>query len=209
MSGLRLLAVFALLMGAGAAPAAAQAPEFALTYLPDLAYRPLAHVGPVLDDEDLEETARAGVPIRLRMRVELWRDGWTDDLVATEAWTAVLAFDPLTEEFLVRGRSADAPVRRFASYPDARQAIEGNYPLQIRPGRTGRYYYLGRLEIETLSLSDIQELERWLQGELQPAVRGDRSVTGALGDGAKRLMIRLLNLPARGLDARSERFRVR
>ena len=86
--------------------------------------------------------------------------------------------------------------------------IEGNYPLQIRPNRAGRYYYLGRLEIETLSLSDIQELERWLQGELQPAVRGDRSVAGALGDGAKRLMIRLLNLPARGLDTRSARFRV-
>lgn len=202
------VAVLALLLVGGVAPLAAQRPEFALTYLPDLNYRPLAHVGPVLDDDDLEEAARSGVPIRLRVRVELWRDGWTDDLVATERWAAVLAYDPLTKEFLVRGRSADAPVRRFASYADARAAIEGNYPLQIRPNRSGRYYYLGRLEIETLSLSDIQELERWLQGELQPAVRGDRSVTGALGDGAKRLIIRLLNLPARGLETRSARFRV-
>lgn len=200
--------VFALLLAAVAAPAMAQSPEFALTYLPDLAHRPLARVGPVLDDADLEEAARSGVPIRMRVRVELWRDGWTDDLVATERFAAVLAYDPLTQEFLVRGRSADAPVRRFATYADARTAIEGNYPLQIRPNRSGRYYYLGRLEIETLSLSDIEELERWLQGELQPAVRGDRSVTGALGDGAKRLVIRLLNLPARGLDARSARFRV-
>ncbi len=200
--------VVVLLLAAVAAPAMAQSQEFALTYLPDLAHRPLARVGPVLDDADLEEAARSGVPIRMRVRVELWRDGWTDDLVATERFAAVLAYDPLTQEFLVRGRSADAPVRRFATYADARAAIEGNYPLQIRPNRSGRYYYLGRLEIETLSLSDIEELERWLQGELQPAVRGDRSVTGALGDGAKRLVIRLLNLPARGLDARSARFRV-
>ena len=201
-------AVLALLLFATAAFAAAQTPEFALTYLPDLAYRPLARIGPVLDDDALENAARSGIPIRLRVRVELWRDGWTDDLVATERWAAVLAYDPLTQEFLVRGRSADAPVRRFPSFDAARTVIEGNYPLQIRPNRAGRYYYLGRLEIETLSLSDIQELERWLQGELQPAVRGDRSVAGALGDGAKRLMIRLLNLPARGLDTRSARCRV-
>ncbi len=201
-------AVLALLLVAAAAPATAQRPEFALTYLPDLGYRPLAHVGPVLADDDLENAARSGVPIRLRVRVELWRDGWTDDLVATERWAAVLVYDPLTLEFLVRGRSADAPARRFRSYAEARAAIEGNYALQIRPGRSGRYYYLGKLDIETLSLSDIEELERWLQGELQPAVRGDRSVAGALGDGAKRLMIRLLNLPARGLETRSARFRV-
>jgi hypothetical protein len=201
-------AVLALLLAGVAAPMAAQSPEFALSYLPDLAFRPLVRIGPILDDSDIEEAARSGVPIRIRVRVELWRDGWTDDLVASERFAAVLAYDPLTQEFLVRGRADDAPVRRFTTYADARAAIEGSYPLQIRPNRSGRYYYLGRLEIETLSLSDIQELERWLQGELQPAVRGDRSVTGALGDGAKRLIIRLLNLPTRGVDARSARFRV-
>lgn len=189
------------------APAAGQSPEFALTYLPDLTYRPLVRLGPALAREDLQQAARSGVPIRVRVRVELWRDGWTDDLVASEGWTAVLAFDPLADQFLVRGRSAEAPVRRFATYEAARQAIEGNYPLQIRPTRQGRYYYLGTLQVETLSLSDLEELERWLQGELQPAVSGDRSVGNALGEGAKRLMIRLLNLPARSLEARTERFR--
>ncbi len=205
---MRLLAVLVLLAGRSAVPLAAQTPEFALSALPDLAYRPLVRLGPVLAAENLEEAARSGVPIRLRVRVELWRDGWTDDLVASEAWTAVLAYDPLAEVFLVRGRSASAPVRRFPSYEAARDAIEGSYPMQIRPSRSGRYYYLGTLEVETLSLSDLEELERWLQGELQPAVSGERSVGGALGAGAKRLMIRLLNLPTRSLEARTDAFRI-
>lgn len=196
-----------LLLGLGA-PAGAQTPEFALTYMPELAYRPLVRMGAALDRAELADAARSGVPIRVRVRVELWRDGWTDDLVASELWSAVIAFDPLAQQFLVRGRSADVPVRRFASYAAARGAIEGDYPLQIRPTRAGRYYYLGTLQVETLSLSDIEELERWLQGELQPAVSGERSVGGALGAGAKRLMIRLLNLPARSLEARTDRFRV-
>jgi hypothetical protein len=63
------------------------------------------------------------------------------------------------------------------------------------------------MEIETLSLSDLEELERWLQGELQPAVSGKRSVPGAVGQGAKRIMIRMLGLPTRRLEAKTEKFR--
>jgi hypothetical protein len=60
--------------------------------------------------------------------------------------------------------------------------------------------------VETLSMSDLDELERWLHGELGPAVAGQRSVPGAVGQGAKRLMLRWLDLPHRRVDARSERF---
>ena len=203
----RLAGTLVLLL-ASAASAAAQRPEFALSYDAAVAHRPVVHVGPALARDDLEEAARSGVPIRVRVRVELWRDGWTDDLVATESWAAVVAYDPLAEQFLVRGRSAETNVRRFASYTAAREAIEGSYLLQIRPTRSGRYYYLGNLQVETLSLSDLEELERWLQGELQPAVSGNRSVGGALGAGVKRLAMGLLNLPARSLEARTGRFRI-
>lgn len=196
-----------LLLFAFAAPADAQRPEFVLEHAPELAHRPVARIGAVLDRRDLEEAARAGVPIRLRVRAELWRDGWLDDLAASETFSAVIVFDPLEQRFLVRGRSPDAPVRAFGTYVEARAAIEGDYPLQIRPMRSGRYYYLGTLDVETLSASDLEELERWLQGELQPAVGGG-SVGSALGSGARRLVIRLLKLPARHLETRSARFRI-
>jgi hypothetical protein len=47
-----------------------------------------------------------------------------------------------------------------------------------------------------------------LKGELQPAVSGDRSLPGAIGQGARRLFIRVLSLPERRLEGRSERFRM-
>ncbi|HUE76862.1 MAG TPA: hypothetical protein VMM83_02895, partial [Longimicrobiales bacterium] len=61
----------------------------------------------------------------------------------------------------------------------------------------------------TLSLSDLDELGRWLGGELEPAVRGAGSVSRAVGTGVKRLLIRVLDLPARRVVARSVRFEVR
>jgi hypothetical protein len=78
----------------------------------------------------------------------------------------------------------------------------------MSPRGSGQYYYTVTLQIETLSVSDLDELEHWLQGELQPAVSGQRSVPGAIGQGAKRLMLRILDLPERRYDARTGRFRI-
>jgi len=77
----------------------------------------------------------------------------------------------------------------------------------LRPAGTGRFYYLARLRIETLSLSDLEELRRWLQGELGPAVGGDDDVVGsAIGRGIRRLFVRALALPAIQFEARTARF---
>ena len=89
-----------------------------------------------------------------------------------------------------------------------RSAVEGSYTPALRPARQGRYYYTALLELETLTLSDLAELERWLKGELQPAVSGDGSVPSAVGQGVKRLLVRVLRLPARRFEARSGWFRV-
>jgi hypothetical protein len=143
----------------------------------------------------------------MRFLVELWRDAFFDELVATEQWTTVLTYDALSKQYVARAR-ADARARVFPDFATARAAIETAYAAALRPQRRGRYYYTGALDIETLSLSDLEELERWLKGELQPAVSGNRSIPGAIGQGARRLFIRVLSLPERRLEARSERFRV-
>lgn len=187
----------------GPAPAArTQAPPLTVT-TPGGA--PAVAVGGVLADEALEEAARSGLPLRMRFRVELWRDELFDDLVQQDAWTAVLAYEPLERRFLAGTDSLAA----FADYGPARAALERVYLPALTPVRPGRYYYLAFLEIETLSLSDLDELEQWLRGELEPAVRGRRSVPGALGSGLKRVLIRVLDLPARRYQARSAPFRVR
>lgn len=163
-------------------------------------------IGSVLADRELADAARSGLPLRLRVRVELWRDKFFDELVNDSTWSVVVAFEPLTRRFFVRAGSSDA-ARVFPSFDAARTAVERAYPLALRPRRDGRYYYTASLEVETLSVSDLQELERWLQGNLQPAVSGDQSIPGAIGDGAKRLLIRVLGVPSRRFEARSDRFR--
>jgi hypothetical protein len=70
-----------------------------------------------------------------------------------------------------------------------------------------RYYYAVTLEIASLSLTELEEVERWLRGELEPAVRGGGNIGDALGRGARRLLIRFSGLPRRRLEARSEAIR--
>jgi len=175
---------------------------------PAAGHRGVLHVRDILADSELETAIRSGLPLRLRFRVELWRDAMFDDLVSTEQWTAVLTFDPLSELYIVRTRADARSARAFTDFVAARAIVETSYPVSLRPQKRGRYYYTGSVDIETLSLSDLEELERWLKGELQPAVSGDRSIPGAIGQGARRLFIRVLSLPERRLEARSERFRV-
>jgi hypothetical protein len=92
----------------------------------------------------------------------------------------------------------------------AARALERVYlaPIAGPEPNSGRYYYEARLEVEILSLGDLEELEHWLRGE----VAGDEgdvggSVAGAVARGLKRLFIRLIGLSARNYAARTEMFR--
>lgn len=209
------LAAAAMLLIGGRIPAeatatdsAVQVPLLTVREVADSSYRPLVRIRGLLGDDALHEAARSGLPLRMHVRVELWKDGWIDKLVADESWTAIVRYEPLGREYIVHTNPAPDRTRRFPDYDAARAVIEGAHLLAMRPREPGRYYYIAALELETFSLSDLAELERWLQGELQPAVTGGQSLPGAVGQGVKRLMIRMLRLPARKLEARSERFRV-
>lgn len=162
-------------------------------------------VGAVLDDEALEDAVRSGLPLRMRFRVELWRDELIDDLVDQASWSAAVAYEPLERRFLA-GPIPNDSIGSQPSWSAARAVVERPYQPGIGAPRPGRYYYIAVLEIETLSLSDLDELERWLRGDLEPAVRGRRSVGGAIGTGVKRLLIRILGLPARRYEVRSAPF---
>ena len=76
------------------------------------------------------------------------------------------------------------------------------------PARRGRYYYSVGLDVETLSMSDLDEVERWLRGELRPAVRGQRNPGTALTRGLRTLFVRLLGGEKRRYDVQSRTFNV-
>lgn len=186
----------------------AQAQSIGVSYDAASQHRGVLRVIDTLADDELEDAVRSGLPLRVRFRMELWRDGTIDDLMGAEQWTTVLTYDALSEQYVIRSRPSTGGEKRFNDYRTARTAIEGVYLATLRPSGRGRYYYTAVVDIETLSLSDLDELERWLKGELQPAVSGDRSIPGALGQGARRLFMRVLALPERRFEGRSERFRL-
>ncbi len=206
------LLLASVLLGGSVYPAPPEPPQaLPLAIAADLAngYRPRLQVGSILGDPVLEEAVRSGVPLRIRLRTELWRDGFFNSLEGTEATTLTVFYQPLEQRFVVRTSQPDrTEVRGFNSFGAVRAALEGIYTPELRPRRKGRYYYTALLELETLTLSDLAELERWLKGELQPAVSGDGSVPSAVGQGVKRLLVRVLRLPARRFEARSGWFRV-
>ena len=166
-------------------------------------------VGPILGEAALAEALHSGLPVRMRFRTELWRDELLDDLVDDAAFILVLRYEPIARRYEVYDSRSGGVAGYYSSYARMRGAIETGYPVPIRPRARGRYYYLASLEVETLALSDLDELQSWLRGELTPAVGGDGSILAAIGNGAKRVFIRVLGLPARRVEARSPPFRIR
>jgi len=191
------------------AQAPPQSPALSIDVDRAAGHRPMLRLGPVLADPVFEEAARSGLPLRLRYRVELWRDGFFDSLEDSGSMSLILVYEPLDQRFVLRTEAAGRfETLSFSDFESARAAAEVPRSFELRPGRSGRFYYTGNVVIETLSLSDLEELERWLKGDLRPAVRGNRSVPGAVGQGVKRMLVRVLGLPARHYETRSEVFRI-
>jgi hypothetical protein len=161
-------------------------------------------MGGLFEDASLVQAVRSGLPLRIRLRVQLWKDGFFDNQVGQHDWRASVLFDPLTRRFQVQ-TSHDAEVE-VNTLEEAREALQLSLDIPLRPRESGRYYYVAGLEMETLSLSDLEELQRWLQGELAPAVSGDQDVEGALAKGFRRVLVRVLGLPAKRYQIQSPTF---
>jgi hypothetical protein len=197
-----------LLLPALAAPAAAQRARPLTLGVggPQAQWRPVVRLEGVLRDEALGEALGSGLPLRFHLRVELWRKDVVDELVeAREASRAVLK-SPLEEAYQLEDGRTERTLPGLAEVEDA---LEASFQPAMRPSGGGRYYYLARLDVETLSLSDLEELRRWLRGEARPAVTGEKPVGRAVERGLKRFFVRLLGLPTRRYEARTRSFTVR
>ena len=168
----------------------------------------LAEMTDLLSDQSLVDAVISGLPLRIRLRVRLWKDGFFDSQKGEHEWRATVLFDPLTRRFQIQTSDRASAELEVNTLEEAREALHLTLPIPLRPQESGEYYYTALLEMETLSLSDLEEVERWLQGELVPAVAGEQDVEGALAKGARRVLVRMLGLPAKRYPAQSARFRV-
>ena len=89
----------------------------------------------------------------------------------------------------------------FATLTTAQSVLERPLRITLQPQREGRrYYYNYALDIAALSVSDMDQLERWLRG-----VRGSTAAS-AVGSGVRTLMLRMLGGENRHYDRRSPTF---
>lgn len=157
-----------------------------------------------LDDGGLRSALHSGLPLRIQVRVELWRDGFFDQQEAGEVWRASVVHDAVTRSYLVRVGSGEPEA--VASLELAGLVLDAAFDPPVTPSRTARYYYVAEVELETLSLSDLKELSRWLKGDVTAAVRGEEGPQSALSRGLRRVVVRTLGLPARRERLRTRSF---
>jgi hypothetical protein len=162
-------------------------------------------LGDLLEDGGLRRALDQGLPLRVKLRAELWRDGFFDRQEAAGEWGASVILDPVAREYEVAVQDVGV-IARTVTLREAARTLEAAFELGLRPGRQARYYVLGVLEIETLSLSDLDELRRWLGGDVASAVRGEEGAENAVATGVRRIFVRALGLPARRERLRTPTF---
>lgn len=211
--GLRLAGLVAsLFVSAAAAAQETPALEIQLPTASRLADEgPLVRARAVLSDARMRELLRSGFPARLAFRVELWADErFFDQLERVAEWQVDVRLRGVDQRYEVT-QIVGGQVLSLGSFSDLRDAESAvARPLRVPivpPASAGRFYYQASLSVRTLSVSDLDEVNAWLRGELRPAVRGERNPGTALTRGLRSLTTRLLGGERREYGARSATFR--
>ena len=165
----------------------------------------------LLSDEAMRNLLVNGFPARLHYRMERWTTGgWFDDIKAAVEWDVVVKYDALGKQYHVFRAVANRAVElgRYSTLSDAEEMVNTAFRAPISPAKRGqRTYYNLVLDIETLSLTELDEVEQWLRGEVKPAVRGKKNPGTAVSRGVRTLFVRLLGGEKRRYEARSGAFR--
>ncbi len=172
---------------------------------------PVVRSDNLLGDGRWLSTLRSGLPVRLHYRVEVWRsrNGWLDQLTRQVYWDVVVRHEPLLDQYtMLTIFGSRVQERRYATLDALTAALAFAYQINVSPAESGSYYYTATLEVSTLSDSDLDELERFLEGGLEGG-RTREGVGDALGRGATRFLLRLAGLPSLRLEARTRRFAIR
>jgi hypothetical protein len=166
----------------------------------------------LLADASMRDLLANGFPARLHYRLERWQSGrWFDDLKAASEWDVVMKYDVLGKKYQVVRLVNNKPqsLGEYVAVTDAENAVEEAYKVAISlPKKGQRGYYNLLLDVEMLSLSDLDEVNRWLRGELKPAVSGKKNPGTAIGRGVRTLIVRLLGGEKRHYESRTGTFRL-
>jgi hypothetical protein len=168
---------------------------------------PVVRAQHLLSDGTFLGAVRNGFAVRFGYRLGLWRAGrFFDHLEREAAWEAVLVQDPVDNAYVLVG--ADGKTETFADPQRLADALAVPYTVNLLPDAQpgSRYYYIANLDVESLTASELEDVQRWLRGDLGPAIARRGDAQNALTRTARLLLIRLSGLPHRSFEARTERF---
>ncbi len=164
----------------------------------------------VLADKKFDELMRSGFPVHVHVTAEMWRTGKVfDEIVAKSEWQLIVQFDTFDSNYEVLRVTTDSivPLGAYKKLADARAAAELAYaPLLGIPPRGRESYVSVQADVETMQMSDLEEVQRWLRGDARPAVQGKRNPGTAVVRGLRSLITRLLGAEVRHLDGRTRPF---
>jgi hypothetical protein len=142
----------------------------------------------------------------------LWRKSrWFDDPAGVTEWDVLVQYEPVSQLYRVvrkHGNNQLEDFGGFATLASAEAQIDRAYRIGLRPERVGRYYYILTLQIETLTVSDLDATMRWLRGEARPAVSGQNNPLTAVRNGLGVLLSRVLGGENRKYEQRTGVFSV-
>jgi hypothetical protein len=174
---------------------------------------PLVRSLHIFADHDIREMMHSGFPARLHYRLELWgAAGFFDDLKRQIEWDVIVRYNPLKRRYTATRIEGDriTALGSFDSLDPVEELLShATQPALAVPEGHDKYYYNLALDVQMLSVSDLDEVERWLKGDLGPAVHGEKSPGTAIGQSAKSLVTKLLGGQVKHYEARSKVFRPR
>ena len=158
---------------------------------------PLVRASQMLAGDRIQKLLLAGFPARFHFRVELWSAGrfFLNQLEDAAEWDVLVRYLPverLYEVLQVQDEQAFS-LGRFSAIADAERAIgrPNAARMAARPS-SRRQYYQATLVVEVLSARDLDEIARWLQGDVEPGITGEANPATIVSRGLRTLASRLL-----------------
>ena len=171
---------------------------------------PLIRATNMLAGERIRQLLLAGFPARFHFRIELWTEGRLVDRLVTAGEYDILAqYLPAEKLYQVTQVQNDhaLPLGKFAAVQDAERAIGRAHtaPVVARPSDRTQYYQ-ATLLVEVLSEKDLDEVARWLQGDVAPGLTGRANPASIVSRGLRTVASRLLGGEKLEYGATSPRF---
>jgi hypothetical protein len=164
----------------------------------------------VLSQRNTRDLIRSGYTTQLHFRVELWRkSGWIDDPAGADEWDVLVSYDPAAQVYQVlRQHGKEREHVSLVSLDSAEALVDDPVKSTLRPSRSGRYFYNASIDIQPLSVSDLDAALDWLRGPGQSAVKGKENVATAFLKGIELVVSRLVGGQLRHFEHPSGIFEV-